>query len=50
MAYAFVNGDGTSFVAVPELAANNTFTGVNTFSSTTESTSTSTGAVLLVVD
>ena len=47
MAYAFVNGDGTSFVAVPEIAANNTFTGVNTFSSTTEATSTSTGAVVI---
>lgn len=46
MAYAF-NSDGSGYVAVPVLSGNNTFTGIQTFSGTTNSTSVDTGTVII---
>lgn len=47
MAYAFSNADRTSFVAVPELASSNSFTGTQTFVGSTDSTSTTTGTLIV---
>ena len=47
MAYAYYTVDQNDFVAVPELAASNSFTGVQTFIGTTDSESTTTGTIVI---